>query len=108
MEKIRIFLSVSNLRVIKRIKNKDSIELGYEVRTSKKESNHILINYFNIYPLFSSKYLDFLNWKNIFEMKINKKYKEKEGTNLLISLKCSMNNNRNKFNWEHLNNFWKI
>jgi LAGLIDADG endonuclease len=108
MEKIRIFLNVNNLRIIKRIRKDNFIELGYEIRTSKKESNNILINYLNNYPLYSNKYLDYLDWKSMFKIKINKEYKENKGTKLLISLKSSINNNRINFNWEHLNNFWKI
>ena len=60
------------------------------------------------YPLFSSKHLDYLNWKTIYEIKINKSYKKKEMTNKLIELKLSMNNNRTLFNWDHLENLWTI
>ena len=41
-------------------------------------------------------------------MKINKEYKSIKGTNLLVNLKSSMNNNRTEFHWEHLNNMWII
>lgn len=108
MNEIKIFLNVSNLRIINRTRKNDFIELGYEIRTSKIKSNCILINYLDKYPLFSSKYLDSLNWKNIYEIKINKIYKLEEGTNLLIALKSQMNNNRINFDWEHLDNLWKI
>lgn len=108
MEKIRIFLNVNNLRIIKRIKKNNFIESGYEIRTSKKESNNILINYFNNYPLYSSKYLDYLDWKSMLKIKNNREYKEKEGTKLLIFLKSGLNNSRTNFSWEHLNNFWRI
>jgi LAGLIDADG endonuclease len=61
MEKIRIFLNVNNLRIIKRIRKDNFIELGYEIRTSKRESKNILINYLNNYSLYSNKYLDYLD-----------------------------------------------
>jgi hypothetical protein len=108
MDKIRVFLSVNNLRIINRKRKNNFIELGYEIRTSKKESNKILINYLDNYPLYSSKFLDFINWKKIYEMKINKEYKLIKGTNLLVNLKSSMNSIRTEFNWEHLNNMWII
>lgn len=108
MNEIKIFLNVSNLRIINRIRKNDFVELGYEVRTSKIKSNNILISYLDKYPLFSSKYLDYLNWKNIYDIKINKIYKLEEGTNLLITLKSSMNKNRVSFDWKHLDNLWKI
>jgi hypothetical protein len=108
MDKIRVFLSVNNLRIINRKRKNNFIELGYEIRTSKKESNKILINYLDNYPLYSSKFLDFINWKKIYEMKINKEYKLIKGTNLLVNLKSSMNSIRTEFNWELLNNMWII
>jgi hypothetical protein len=60
MEKIRQFLEVKTVTSIKRTKNK-FIELSYEVRTTKKQSCDILINYLSLYPLFSSKHQDFLD-----------------------------------------------
>jgi hypothetical protein len=60
MEKIREYLAVKNVTEIKRDKE-NYTELAYEVRTVKKESCDLLINYLTIYPLFSSKYQDFLD-----------------------------------------------
>ncbi len=53
MEKIREFLNVKNVTEIKRVKE-NYLELAYEVRTTKKESCDLLINYLTEYPLFSS------------------------------------------------------
>jgi len=108
MIKIKNFLNVSILRLNKRVRNNGFIELNYEIRTSKKESNQILIDYLDNYPLFSSKYFDYLNWKDIYNIKIKKMYKTTEGTNELKLLKFAMNNKRTNFNWDHLNNFWSI
>lgn len=108
MEEIRLFLNVKNIRIINRKKKNQFNELGYGIRTSKKESNCILINYLSKYPLFSSKYLDFQDWKKIYDLKITKDYKLKKGTNSLKFLKSSMNKGRTVFDWSHLNNFWKI
>jgi hypothetical protein len=60
MEKIREFLDIKNVTEIKRIK-KDYIELSYEIRTTKKSSCDLLINYLSAYPLFSSKHQDYLD-----------------------------------------------
>jgi hypothetical protein len=60
MEKIREFLDVKNVNEIKRTKE-NYVELAYEVRTTKKLSCDILINYLTTYPLFSSKQQDFLD-----------------------------------------------
>jgi hypothetical protein len=60
MDKIREFLDVKNVTEIQRNKP-NYIELAYEVRTTKILSCDILINYLTNFPLFSSKYLDFLD-----------------------------------------------
>ena len=60
MNKIREFLDVKNVSEIKRTKE-NYVELAYEVRTTKKSSCDLLINYLSVYPLFSSKHQDFLD-----------------------------------------------
>lgn len=105
MEKIREFLSVKNVNVIKRDKE-NYVELAYEVRTTKKESCDLLIDYLTTYPLFSSKYQDYLDWQKSHQIRVTKSYKSIEGTSKLISLKNSMNTKRTQFNWDSLNNFY--
>jgi len=60
MDKIREFLDVKNVTSIKRIKT-NFIETTYEVKTNKKSSCEILINYLSNFPLFSSKHQDYLS-----------------------------------------------
>ena len=105
MEKIRDFLDVKVVTKIQRNKP-NYIELAYEVRTTKKESCDFLINYLTEYPLFSSKYQDFLDWKKAHEIRLSKSYKSIEGTSKLISLKNSMNTKRTQFNWDSLYRFY--
>lgn len=108
MEKIKDFLKVSRLIEINRTLRSDNFnEKGYEIRTVKKESCTILIDYLSIYPLFSSKYLNYLNWVQIHDIRINKKYKTIKYSNLLFSLKKTTNNLRTEYNWKHLDNFYK-
>ena len=97
MDKIREFLDVKNVTEIQRNKP-NYIELAYEVRTTKKLSCDILINYLTNFPLFSSKHLDFLDWSEVHHIRISKKYKSLDGTSKLISLKNSMNTKRTQFN----------
>jgi hypothetical protein len=106
MNEIKIFLLISNVTEIER-KKINYIESAYEIRTVRRESCSILINYLNNFPLFSSKYLDFLNWCKIHEINTKKQYKELKYSELLFSLKNSMNDNRVEFDWKHLNNFYK-
>ena len=107
MEKIREFLDVKSVSVIKTTKEK-YVELAYEVRTSKKSSSEKLIAYLSKYPLFSSKHQDFLSWSVIHKIRLSKSYKTLEGTTKLILLKNSMNTLRTQFNWDSLNRFYTI
>jgi len=105
MEKIREFLNVKIVSEI--VRNKDNyVETTYEVRTTKKESCELLINYLTTYPLFSSKYQDYLDWQKFHQIRVTKSYKSIEGTSELISLKNSMNTKRIQFNWDTLENFY--
>ena len=74
MEKIRKFLDIKAVNKIKRTKN-NYIELAYEIRTLKKSSCNILINYLLKYPLFSSKHQDFLDWNEVYRIRLYKEYK---------------------------------
>lgn len=105
MEKIREFLNVKIVSEI--VRNKDNyVETTYEVRTTKKESCELLINYLTTYPLFSSKYQDYLDWQKSHQIRVTKSYKSIVGTSELISLKNSMNTKRTQFNWDTLENFY--
>jgi hypothetical protein len=48
--------------------------------------------------MFSSKHLDYLNWKEYHNMRISKQYQTLEGTLNIIYLKNSMNTKRTLFN----------
>lgn len=105
MSNIKNTLKVNSLIEIKRVRQ-DYIEESFEIRTVKKESCTILIDYLSKYPLFSSKHLDYLNWCKIHEIHKFKKYKNIENSNLLFYLKNSMNSLRTEFDWRHLLNFY--
>jgi len=82
----------------------------YRLRTTSLESNLILVNYLNEYPLFGSKYLDYNNWKEILNL-FNPRFKYsgpegKDNIDKVLSLKKEMNDNRTIFIWNHLNNFY--
>jgi LAGLIDADG endonuclease len=107
MDKIREFLNIKKVNEIKRIK-KDYIELSYEVRTSKILSCEIMTKYLFIYPLFGSKYQDFLSWCKFNKIRLSREYKTIKGTEKLKSIKHSMNTLRTQFNWDSLNRFYSI
>nr|YP_010044402.1 LAGLIDADG endonuclease [Trametes coccinea]QPF23643.1 LAGLIDADG endonuclease [Trametes coccinea] len=81
----------------------------YRLRTSNLESNFLLINYLNKYPLFGSKFLDFISWTEILDLfRSGFKYSNLDNINKVIMLKSEMNNNRTLFNWDHLNKFYNL
>jgi hypothetical protein len=107
MEKIKQLLNIKKVTEIKRIKE-NYIELSYEIRTSKKTSCDILTNYLSTYPLFSSKYQDYLSWCEFNKIRISREYRTIEGTSKLKTIKNSMNTLRTQFNWDSLNKFHSI
>lgn len=76
------------------------------VRTTSFKSNFILINYLNNFPLFSSKYLDYLCWKEALLIYEKGLHKSIEGKNNINKLKSSMNDNRTYYTWDHLNKIY--
>ena len=89
---------VSNL---KEVKKKDQLR----VRTSSINQNLILIDYLKEYPLYSSKFLDFLDWEKGFNIILNKEHKTDKGKESIIKLKKGMNSSRKVFFWNHLQFF---
>ena len=74
----------------------------YTLTASSKNSIEILVNYLNRYPLFSSKHLDYKDWREIMLLMLEKKHYTKEGLTKTDLARSSMNSNRTYFNWDHL------
>lgn len=80
----------------------------YLVRTNSYLSNSKIIEYLDKFPLFSSKYLDYLNYKQIVPL-FNPRFKHtKENIQLVLKNKSQMNDARTSFNWTHLKDFYII
>ena len=75
----------------------------YVIRLDNQNAVKLLINYLDVYPLLSSKHLDFLNWKIVFNEIVNKNHMTVEGRKIVSLHKSQMNNSRTSFNWDHLN-----
>lgn len=78
----------------------------YLIRTSSISANLTLITYLNNFPIFSSKYQDYQAYKETFDYARDKKAVPNL-TSRLEELKGGMNNSRTKFNWDHLDYFYK-
>jgi hypothetical protein len=80
----------------------------YRIRTTSLLGNIELENYFTVYPLFGSKYLDCIDWLKVLNLFKNGEHKNKTGIEKLNYIKLNMNNNRTIFIWDHLQNFYKL
>jgi len=80
----------------------------YRVRTSNSQSNLILSNYLKKYPLQGKKFLDFYSWLEIAEKFFPGKVDHKILLPKAKEIKSQMNDQRQVFTWDHLNNFYNI
>lgn len=71
------------------------------VNTSNAKSNKILIDYLNIFPMLSSKYLDYKSWESANNIYVNKLHKDLAEYQKIRVLKTKMNSNRTFFDWSH-------
>ena len=76
----------------------------YWIRTSSYQSSEILTTYLSKFPLFSSKYLDFISWQKVLNIMVKKEQVKK--LEEINNLKNNMNSKRTYLNWVHLNNFY--
>lgn len=100
MEKIASALHTKAKLNIRNRRN--GIEHFFLIVVKSRLSIKLLNDYLEIYPLLSSKRNDFESWKCAFYCTRELKYKDKEGTLLLKSLKGGMNSKRTLFNFDHL------
>ena len=80
----------------------------YRVRTTNLGSNFILIKYIEKYPIFSSKYLNYKDWRKVLLYFEAKNHTKSESIKAIVEIKSQMNNNRTEFNWDHMNNFYNL
>lgn len=110
LDKIDIMQDLSNflnIKLVSRKNKKYQDYLEYSITTNSLNSNLILINYLEKYPLFSSKYLNYKNFKSVVKIISNKEHKTIAGKEIILNIKSGMNNRRTEFNWDHLKNFYK-
>lgn len=69
-------------------------------------SNLKVIEYFEQFPLFSSKYLNYKDWKTIYDLQIKKLHLTPNGLEICERIKRDFNTNRKLYLCAHLNNFY--
>lgn len=97
LKNIAQFLGV-NLVVVTRNTGKQY----FNITAKSRESISVVKNYLNTYPLFSSKYLDFLDWDKVVDLILRQTHYDDENSDLIEELKSGMNNSRTNINWGHL------
>lgn len=113
------FFSIMNLigkylgvNLLSRTRVKEDKEFySFTVIAHNKSSQLLLVDYFNTYPLLSSKYLDYKSWLFIL-------LKQKENPNTFsysrvatenaINIRKDFNKTRTSYNWDHLKNCYLI
>lgn len=76
----------------------------YTLAASSRKSILVVYKYFELFPLFSSKYLDYKDWSNAVKLMLKNEHLTELGLIEIDSLKKNMNNKRTYFNWDHLDN----
>ena len=99
LNQISLFL---NCKLLTRTQ-KSTNNTYYTLTASSKVSLDIIINYFNKYSLYSSKYLDYKDWEKVADMIINNQHYSEQGISTVELVRNRMNTKRTDFNWHHLN-----
>jgi LAGLIDADG endonuclease/Cytochrome C and Quinol oxidase polypeptide I len=75
----------------------------YTIAATSRNSLIIITNYFEAFPLLSSKYLDYLDWSKAVKLILSNEHYTDANLLLIDDLKSKMNRARTEFNWDHLN-----
>lgn len=82
---------------------------GWRARNSSQTGSRVIVDYFSTFPLFSSKQLDFEDWREchlIIESKLHWKKYGVVGSDFIRMKKTSINRKRTHFTWDHLKQFY--
>lgn len=74
----------------------------YTLAATSRNSLSIIKNYFETFPLFSSKHLDYLDWNKTVKFILNNEHYIDANFLTINYLKSKMNRGRTEFNWDHL------
>lgn len=84
----------------------DKVYHSFTIIDRDLESHVLVKKYFDTYPLYSSKRLNYEDWCKIEDLIRSKVHLTPEGLQLCRNLKNSMNDQRTYFNWNHLSEFY--
>jgi len=105
MSKIAMYLDVNVYSRSRTVGDKEFF--SFTVVSHNKKSQLNLINYFNKFPLLSSKFLDYKDWICVLELQkanpLTTTYLDKA-----INIRTDFNSTRTTYNWNHLNDCYLI
>jgi hypothetical protein len=99
MSKIASYLGVSVYSRSRSVKEKEFY--SFTVMSSTKSSLSKTTEYFNQFPLLSSKYLDYIKWNSILELQ-NANSLTSTYLDAAIMARKDFNKTRTTYNWDHL------
>ena len=74
---------------------------SFILMTHNKNSLLKTIDYFNKFPLLSSKFLDFKDWSYVLDLQLNNPLTTSY-LNIAVNIRKDFNNTRTTYNWDHL------
>ena len=74
----------------------------YAISASSTNSRHVIVNFFCLFPLFSSKRLNYLDWLACHNLIVSDEHTTESGRKKALFLKEGMNKKRSYYNWDHL------
>ncbi len=77
----------------------------FSITASSCKSLSIILTYFNKFPLYTYKYLDYKDWEQAAIIILEKNHYTEQGIVKIDCLKNRMNLKRTYFNWDHLHVF---
>lgn len=84
LKQIKLFFGVGNITKL----GKESVQY----RVSGLDDLNVIINHFNLYPLLTKKYYDYLLFKEVIDLMKEGKHLTLEGLNRIVSIKAILNN----------------
>lgn len=84
-------------------KQKSTSNEYYTLVVLSKTSIKIIVKYLDKHPLFSSRYLDYKDWKGIVLLMFENKHYTEQDIAKPESVTKDMNRKRTHFTWDHLN-----
>lgn len=83
---------------------KNYLNKSFIIRVENQISAHEWVKYLDRFPLKSSKYLDYLDWKKAFRIIQDKNHITEKGKQITLAHKNSINDKRTFLDWSHLFN----